>query len=458
MAEPANRQTNPAGGKYYVHPVTGERFDSVTTILDLVDKAALKIWSGMVAADFAFDHLPQLLHSMLVQECGNTNNRCYLKHGPRVKCERCPCGDCEKCWWRRVAWRHAEESNRRAQEGTEVHEAINAWVLQGGATISLRKAVQPYFDSFQQWVTDYGLHPNNTGLGSGSWEQTEVTLLNREYGYAGTSDGAVWLRRSATRLADEMLDRLGLDQALIRVDYKTREKPDEKLYYDMPLQGVAYERCSKAMLPNGEEFEAPKTDARAILQLRPADYTFTLMLSDDEVFDAFVGVLTAYRWINGPGKKPFDMDVHFPLVTVERAVETIQTVLDADVIEDPAGVDYAAVQEAAYSDPWAQHEQPEREPTPAEVVEVFYDEMTVGEAEDAMLEPVSLKPEVLDELPPIPPPPPPKKTTDRDPWAAHHPNQVWADANRGKITHASMSSQFNPGQPQLDLLEEPIPF
>lgn len=451
MAEPANRQTNPAGGKYYTHPTTGERFDSVTTILDLVDKAALKIWAGMVAADFAIDHLPQLLAAVLVEPCGNTFNKCYLKHGRQARCERCPCGDCERCWWRRVAWRHEAESNRRAQEGTEVHEAINAWVLQGGAVISLRKEVRPYFETFTQWAVDYGLHPNNNGGGgAGSWEQTEVTLLNRQHGYAGTSDGAVWIRAGTTPAADLLLSRLGgPSQALVRVDYKTREKPDERLYYDMPLQGVAYERARVAMLPNGDEFDAPMTDARAILQLRPDSYSFKLMLSDDPVFEAFLGVLAAYRWINGAGKKPFDEDTHFPGVVFARSIETARTILDAEVLPDP----------------WASHEAPEREPTPAEVLAVFRDEMTVGEAEDAVLEPVSLTAEAvadLEPLPELPPIPPPVKRTaaarNPDPFAAHHGDQAWVDANRGTVTIASMSSKFSPGKPQLDLLDEPIPF
>ena len=70
MAEPANRQTNPAGGKYYVHPLTNERFDSVTTILDLVDKAALKIWAGMVAADYAVDNLPAIWAAQMTPPWG----------------------------------------------------------------------------------------------------------------------------------------------------------------------------------------------------------------------------------------------------------------------------------------------------------------------------------------------------------------------------------------------------
>lgn len=445
MAEPANRQTNKAGGKYYVHPVTGEKFDSVTTILDLVDKAALKIWAGMVAADFAMDNLPQLLQAQLVKECGNTFNRCFLKHGPDNRCERCPCGDCERCWWRRIAWRHEYESKRRAQEGTDFHEAADFWVANGGRTVSLRPEVQPYFGSFLQWTEDYGL----TG---GSWEQTEVTLINREHKYAGTSDGAVWLRRG-TPFADEMLDRLQKPAALVRIDYKTREKGDERLFYDMPLQGVAYERARVALLPDGTEHEAPRTDARAILQLRPAvtdpksktvtaNYSFKLMLSDDPVFEAFLGVLQAYRWINGPGKKPFDQDLHFPLVAFERAVETVRTVLDAEVIPDDP--------------PWDPDNGTQMSPEEAAQVPPGDpdDDVPPWATNDTLVAPARVEP-----LPPLPPPPPAKKATKKAAGKVSATQGADPFALAGGATLASMSaSTFKPGPRQSSLLDEEIPF
>lgn len=312
MAEPANRKERPDGGKYYLHPLTDEAFDSVTTILDDWDKAGLKIWAGQLAAAFAMDHAPQLIGAAIVPDCGNTFNRCYEKHGREARCERCPCGECERCWQRRVAWRHAEESGRRAQEGTECHEAIDHWVLMAGDRLTLRQEVQPYFDQFLRWVADYGLAPD-------SWVHTEATLINRQYMYAGTSDAAVWIRRG-TAAANTLLDRIGhphpLAEALVRVDYKTREKTDERLYNDVPLQGVAYENCDTVLLPDGKEAPAPKTDARMLLQLRPDDYSFVPMVSGAPEFQAFLALLTAYRWrqLRG-GKVAFDPAVVFERIT-----------------------------------------------------------------------------------------------------------------------------------------------
>lgn len=447
VAEPANRKDRPQGGKYYEHPTTGEKFDSVTTILDIVDKAALKIWAGMVAADFAMDHLPQLMQSVLVQECGNTFNRCFLKHGPQARCERCPCGDCERCWWRRVAWRHEYESKRRAQEGTECHEAIDFWIASGGRVMSIRPEVQPYFDSFLQFARDYGLQPNNQGGVQGSWEQTEVTLLNREHMYAGTSDGAIHIGRT-TLAGAEIVDRLGGGRgALVRLDYKTREKEDERLYYDMPLQGVAYERARVALLRDGQEIAAPETDGRAILQLRPGGYSFKLMLSDDLAFAAFLQVLGVYRWINGPGKKPFDLD-HFPIVEYTRSVETVATILDAEIVE---------------SEP-ATHEGPEREPTAVETVEIFAQELAPVDdlpPWDVDPDPVAAftSTEPVPGLPDLPLVPPPAKKTAKKTTKVSATQDADPFALAGGATLASMSaSTFKPGPRQSSLLDEEIPF
>lgn len=411
MAEPANRHTNPAGGKYYKHPVTGEVFDSITTVLDLVDKDKLKIWSAGLAADMAFEHLPQLLASVLVPECGNTYNRCYTKHGRDGHCERCPCGECQKCWHRRLAWKHGAESARRSQEGTELHEAANQWIVGGGTEVTLRPEVRPYMDSFLQWVQDYGLVPNNTGFGPGSWDQTECTLLNRDLMVAGTSDAAVWIN-PGTPKADLLLLQLGLDKALVRVDYKTREKPDEKLYYDMPLQGVAYESCTIAMLPDGSEHPAPRTDVRMLLQLRPGDpadpavprYSFKTMLTDSGTLEAFKGVLVCYRWIHGAGKSPFD-----PGVSATR---------------HPASSD-PAPQVGKYSE--------HRGRVGAEVVQ-------------------------LPEPEPGQPDPPAKS----DPFEVHsHPAQAQADAGGGVVRDPTALDKYlgvDPGKMVASRLSEPLPF
>lgn len=477
MAEPANRKTNAAGGKYYDHPVTGEKFDSVTTVLDLVDKAALKQWAANLAADFALEHLGAIMNAQIEPPCGNTHNRCYQKHGRAETCERCPCGKCEACWRRRIAYRHEFESHRRADEGTEVHEAINHWILSGGEIISLTNPAIPYFQTFLLWAQDFGLRPR-THDDPGSWEQTEVTLLNREHMYAGTSDGALWLRRGRGRaldLVEAILDRLGVDEALVRVDYKTREKPDERLYMDMPLQGAAYEHCPVAMLPDGQEFPAPDTVARFVLQLRPEEYTFKPMISTGS-FEAFLGVLTAYRWIQkygSPKAHPIAFDLAtvlpFPCAHPIEARSTLNSglvvctrcqaelgqgpsiVSDRARLAEEAAVEIATgkpvetVDALAFDDPWMDSPEPP------------------GPSMDPWPDPSEMTPQRLNEIVATPAVQDAIKTSPAK--AARSPRKAATKKATKKAAEPAAGSAildslrtFDPGKPQMSALAEEIPY
>jgi hypothetical protein len=165
MAEPVNRRDKPGGsGKYYIHPLKeGVRFDSVTTILDTVDKAALKIWAGQLSAAYAVEHLPEITASLMVEECG--------KH--TIAKERCT--RCTPCVQIRIANQHWFESHRRAEEGTETHEAIQFWIHNKGVMPKVREEVQPFVDQFFRFVKEYGLTWE-------SWEQTEGTVINYDHG------------------------------------------------------------------------------------------------------------------------------------------------------------------------------------------------------------------------------------------------------------------------------------
>jgi len=467
MADPANRLTNVAGGKYYQHPVTGEKFDSVTTILDLIDKAALKQWAANLSADFVIEHLPQFTAAILTPECGNTNNRCHLKHGRDQRCERCPCGRCLPCWRRRAAYRHSFESSRRAEEGTEVHQAIHLWITTGGQVMSMSELAKPYFGSFLAWVHEYDLHPNGQP-GQGDWEQLEITLLNREHMYAGTSDGAVWIRRGRTEAADAVVDRIGgpnAEKVLVRVDYKTREKTKEALYNDMPMQGVAYERCTRAMLADGREFDPPSTHARAVLQLRPLEacteaglpvYSFKPMLTDDSTFEAFLGVLRAYRWITGPGKNAFDMSVWAAIPP---------GVLGTPELGDPwDDLNYEMALTCSRCD-HAPHDGHACDPGCSCPPELLPDPPMALDDSIASAKPyvAAGSPRVTDaQVVPLPPLPP-------DPFAAHNNDrQVQADTTRTTrtrktkpvTTNATVQSikDFKVGAAHPAALDEPIPF
>src|SRR6266568_649913 len=56
MAEPRNASSE-NGSRWYVWPNTGERFPSVTTILSVIDKPALKRWAAKMTAEYAVSNL-----------------------------------------------------------------------------------------------------------------------------------------------------------------------------------------------------------------------------------------------------------------------------------------------------------------------------------------------------------------------------------------------------------------
>lgn len=433
MAEPANRQDKPGGGKFYLHPVTNEVFDSVTSALDTFDKDGLKIWAGQVAARFAIDHLPSISNAVINPSCGNTYNRCYNKHGRDGRCERCPCGDCEECWYRRVAWQHAAESGRRAQEGTETHEAITHWALFGGDLRKLRPEVQPYFNSFLRFAADYGIKPR-TEQDPGSFEHTEVTLLNRAHRYAGTSDTVLVLRPDAPK-SSELLAALDVPELRVRIDYKTREKPDARVFNDMPLQLVAYNRCDVAMTPDGREFPAPLADAVAVLQLRPSDYSFILTDDSDPVFQVFLNVLANYRWLGKEAKGSYDQGAQLLRLRERLHFSERPIVVPAGEIYDDGIQTVHVAALSGWEDPWS-------EPSPA---------------------PTTVAPESASPAQSVAAQSPP----ERDPWASHNnPAQRARDggakaAKPGKPgTSATLASldRFVLGKPTPAALDEQIPF
>lgn len=485
MAEPANRKTNTAGGKYYVHPVTEERFDSVTTALDVIGKAALKIWAGMVAADMAFDLLPQMSVSLLEPVCGNTNNRCYQKHGRAATCERCPCGRCEPCIWRRIAWRHSAESSRRAQEGTELHEAVQLWVTTGGTVPSVRPEVLPYWTQFLRFVEDYGLTPK-------SWHASEITMINREHMYAGTSDAVIEFVRGMTRLADEVCDLFGpfCNRVLVRIDWKTREKGDERLYDDMPLQMVAYDRCTVGMLPNGEEYVLPMSELSAILQLRPESYSFKPAVTDDLTFATFLRSLEIYRWIGGEGKRAFDLEAVRESIQARQssAVRVIADVFDAQPVDEDGNIVVELPEQPlgdllgevlglaeqvvtqhfdapTFDDPWSATTEapPDADPPwdlePAETVTVPNVDYNDPTWPGGSTQPAGSLADLKAHGGANPAKPPAKKTAKRAPAkkSATAKADPFALAQTGSATLASLQD-FDPGRPDPSALGDEIPF
>lgn len=278
-----------------------ERFRSVTAALDVWNKEALKIWSAGLAAEAAFEDMPRLVKALLVRDCGRSYHKNCDDHDWQERCPNCRCHDCMPCVTRYLRDRYLAESARRTDEGTRVHHVVKHWVLTG-YWLPVDADIEAYVASFRAFVAEYGLTPED-------WELAEARVINRTYGYAGTLDGALWIRRERSKAAFDLLDRLTpdgaerLQKALILVDYKTREKEDRAIFTDMPLQLGGYRYAEALVLADGRELPMLKVDATAIVQIRPDKTSVELVLAEEPEFAAFVNVLAGDSWAQERGKR-----------------------------------------------------------------------------------------------------------------------------------------------------------
>jgi hypothetical protein len=288
---PANSETTP-DGRWYLHPLTQERFISVTTALKVVAKEALVPWAAGLAAEAAMDELPMVVAASRKRPCGNTYKRC--QHDWRERCGNCPCEDCRACVTRHLRDRHIAESSRRADEGTRVHKVIEWWALHDGAIRPHDKDIASYVTQFLAFVDDYGLTP-------ASWELAETTVINRENGYAGTLDKIVRFNADASPAAAELCDRIGAGpMPTLLGDTKTREKTREeapaKFYPEHALQVAALRNGEAVMLPDGTEIPLPAVDGGFVLQLRPDGYEARPVDAGPRTFGAFLSFLSGSKW------------------------------------------------------------------------------------------------------------------------------------------------------------------
>lgn len=314
MSEPAQRRTNDDGSKWYEHPSRTEevreggggmvtvrpaRYVSVTTALGVVNKPALVFWSANLAASRAMGNLPKLIGAARRAEpCGRT----------RARTDPPACGECAACieYW--VAMFHHGEKERRAREGSALHDILEAWILTGewvykpradwGEYAPTPEEMAPYIANLKAFISDYGLKPE-------SFLVAECTVFHHVLRYAGTLDAIVEIK-PVTRKAAELCARINHaigqpPDAPIRliVDLKSREGDGAAIYAEYTLQLGAY-RFAETMLPKlaSAEMETPMfaTDGAAALQVRPDGYTFRPVVTDGNTLKAFRAVLDLSHW------------------------------------------------------------------------------------------------------------------------------------------------------------------
>lgn len=297
-----------------VEEVDGRRFYfigdrkllSCTTITGTIDKPALMRYAGKKAAEGAFAELPSVVIASRVKPCGNTGNRC--QHEPAERCERCPCVECKACMTSWLADRHIENTARRSDEGTRVHDVIEWWALHGEYK-PYDQDIAPYIKAFQAFTVEYGITPD-------SFVASEVLVVNYDAGYAGTCDGLLLIDASKTDAAAKLVSRLlsrvsgvtwkqakrlGI-KVLLVIDFKTREGEGPEFYPEQALQVTGYRHAPILRIKNTDAVDAeqpmPATDGGMLIQLRPDGFTPRLVVATEDTYrDGFLPALALTKWL-----------------------------------------------------------------------------------------------------------------------------------------------------------------
>lgn len=234
MTAPALAVTQPDGSRMYVHPLTGEKVPSVTTVIDMIAKPALIGWAAKMAAQHAVANWARL-SGLPVQE--------------RID---------------EIRGAHQQYADKKADLGDRVHELIDAW-SRGVPHEEAGRDADPYVNSFIAFMS--AKRPVFAG--------NEVTVWSRRHGYAGTAD---WIAR--------------IDGKMVLGDNKT----GRRLYPEVGLQLAALAAADFIITPDGAEHPMPELDGVAALHIRPRSWKLVPVTERKACFEAFLAARRLIDW------------------------------------------------------------------------------------------------------------------------------------------------------------------
>lgn len=254
MTNPKHAQDTPQG-RYYTDPAGGPDLVSVTNVIDTaVNKSmALVPWGVKLTVEHLFDHWPLLTD--------------------RVRDDR-------TALTREVKAVHRDVREQAADLGDRVHAAAEARLL--GAPIADDPEVAPYLAQFDLWLKSWGVNFDE------DVEATEITVLHRRLGYAGTADLMVWLPSGP-----------GGRRELWLIDYKSSAtRRASSVYPENTLQLAALRYAEVALLPDDTEERMPPIERAGVLNLRAKSHALVPMPAGRDAHRAFRGALETTRWLH----------------------------------------------------------------------------------------------------------------------------------------------------------------
>lgn len=236
MTAPPLAIEQPDGSRLYVHPLTGEKVPSVTTVIkEGIAKPLLMRWATRIAAEYAVNNWRELSG---------------LPPSERTEL---------------IRWAHDREREKASDLGTAVHSAIDDWC--SGRPHENSKETAPYLDSFISFMMEF--QPR--------FLENEVTVWSRKYQYAGTFD---WLAE--------------IDGKITLGDTKT----GKRVYPEAGLQLTALGYADFILREDGTEVSLPGIDVMSVLHVRPRSWHLYEVRKDRENMKTFLACRELYSWIH----------------------------------------------------------------------------------------------------------------------------------------------------------------
>lgn len=249
---------------------------SVTTLIGALDKPALMYWAAEQTAKCAVEQ-----YSAWVAIAKSAGQAEAIK------------------WLTSARFRTPEGERTAADLGTAVHAAVEEYTLTGNRP-EVDAEVAPYLEQFDRWAQVW----------QPAYLATEVTVYSPRYGYAGTCDGF-----------------FVLDGTPCIFDLKTSKKSVDKqgkpvgVYPEIALQLAAYRYAELAAVWRPRRFEqmrrryyllseeeqaaalpVPAVDAGVGIKITPGSCIAYPVRCDDEIFERFLFVVEAARFVFETGK------------------------------------------------------------------------------------------------------------------------------------------------------------